>query len=327
MYKQGKAPLIVAWEITRRCALQCKHCRGAARDCEYADEFSTAECFKTIDSLAGGSKPMIILTGGEPLMRADIFEIARYATDQGCRVVFATCGHLVTEEIAARLKHAGVMAVSLSLDAATATGHDAFRGITGAYEKTLEGLEHLKFAGIPVQINTTVSKLNIEELPQILAKALELGAATMDFFFLVPTGRGSEISELALDSSERDRALAWIAEQSRRSSIRVKTTCAPQYKNFEIRNVKLDPGNSEPTRPFMGCMGGRGFVFISHTGILQTCGFLDLPCGDLRAAQFDFETLYRNSEVFQNMRTLNPFAGCPARAFARTGDYMREEAE
>ncbi len=363
------SPRIIAWEITRRCELNCRHCRGAARDCEYADEFSTEECLKTVDALAAFSKPMIILTGGEPLMRPDIFEVARYATEHGCRVVLATCGHLLTAETVVTLKSSGVMAVSVSLDAATAEAHDAFRGIPGAYKKTLAGLELLKQADVPFQINITVSKLNVAELPQILDKAIALGAATVDFFFLVPTGRGSEIADLAVAPGERDRALEWIAAQAQTAPIRVKTTCAPQYKkflNFEpetsqletfsTRNSKLvmpsaDPpgrktpqletrhafgrsagaGNS-PTQnvpretPFRGCMGGRGFVFISHTGILQPCGFLDLPCGDLRAAGFDFETLYRNAEVFKNMRTLNPFAGCPARAYARTGDYMRDES-
>ncbi|QHI68603.1 radical SAM protein [Tichowtungia aerotolerans] len=313
MHSSGKNPRIVAWEITRRCELKCRHCRGAARDCDYDGEFSTEECFKTIDALADFSKPMIILTGGEPLMRDDIFEVARYATDKGCRVVLATCGHLLTTEVAEKLKASGVMAVSVSLDAATAEKHDMFRGIPDAYKKTVASLDHLKAAGLPFQINTTVSKLNVDELPKILDKAIELGAVTMDFFFLVPTGRGAEMADLALDPETREQALEWIAQRSTEVPIRVKTTCAPQYRKYI----------SDPS--FCGCMGGRGFVFISHTGVLQTCGFLDLPCGELRSGNFDFETLYKNSEVFKSMRTLNPFAGCPARAYARTGNFMEAE--
>lgn len=321
MHSGGKNPKIIAWEITRRCELRCRHCRGAARDCDYTGEFTTEECFETIDALAACSRPMIILTGGEPLMRDDIFDIARYATDVGCRTVLATCGHLLTNEVTQKLKASGVMAVSLSLDAATAEAHDTFRGVDGAYEKTIVATGHLNAAGILFQINTTVSKLNVDDLSKILDKAVALGAVTMDFFFLVPTGRGSEIADLALDPAERDHALEWIAEQVQTAPIRVKTTCAPQYKKFEIGNSKPEEGG----RSFLGCMGGRGFVFISHTGILQTCGFLDLPCGDLRAADFDFETLYENSEVFESMRTLNPFDGCPARAHAQHGDYMKPE--
>ncbi len=341
--KKKMNPRIIAWEITRRCELKCQHCRGAARDCDYAGEFSTEECYKTIDALAGHSRPMIILTGGEPLMRDDIFDVARYATDKGCRVVFATCGHLVNAEVSAKLKAAGVMAISLSLDAATPEAHDAFRGIDKAHEKTIAAVDHLKNAGIPFQINTTVSKLNVNDLPQILEKAVGLGASTMDFFFLVPTGRGTEIAQLALEPEERDRALEWIADAAKTSSIRVKTTCAPQYKKFldeggrkpegeksnaDTESSQLEtrhPLNSKPKIPFLGCMGGRGFVFVSHTGVLQTCGFLDLPCGDLRSADFDFGRLYAESEVFRNMRTLNPFDGCPARAHARTGNFMEPE--
>lgn len=335
MHSRGKNPKIIAWEITRRCELKCRHCRGAARDCDYAGEFSTEECYKTIDSLADFSQPMIILTGGEPLVREDIFLVAKYAAEKDLRVVMATCGHLVTPRIAAKMKASGIMAVSVSLDSDNPEAHDIFRGIPGAYEKTLEALEHLKAQNIPFQINTTVSKLNVKDLPQILEKAVQLGASTMDFFFLVPTGRGTEIARLALDPEERDRALEWIAEAAKSSSIRVKTTCAPQYKKFigqgagvrgqETGGPELTRHSPPATRHFMGCMGGRGFVFISHTGVLQTCGFLDLPCGDLRSADFDFGKLYNEAEVFKNMRSLNPFDGCPARAHARTGDYMEPE--
>jgi MoaA/NifB/PqqE/SkfB family radical SAM enzyme len=249
-------------------------------------------------------------------MRSDIFDVARHATEKGCRVVLATCGHLLSPDIAKRLKESGVMAVSVSLDSASAELHDDFRGVPGAFEKTLAGLEFLKGADIPFQINTTVSKINVRELPAILSRAIDLGASTLDLFFLVPTGRGSEIADLELDPEQRDQTLGWIADQAQTSPIRIKTTCAPQYKKF-IKN--------QPSQPFRGCMGGRGFVFISNTGILQPCGFLDLPCGDLREAGFDFWELYRGSDVFKNMRRLNPFAGCPARAYARTGDYMESE--
>lgn len=319
MHSGGKNPKIIAWEITRRCELKCRHCRGAARDSDYAGEFTTEECYRTIDALADFSQPMIILTGGEPLVREDIFLVAKYASEKDLRVVLATCGHLVTPRVASKLKSSGVTAVSVSLDADTPEAHDIFRGIPGAYEKTLAALEHLNTQHIPFQINTTVSRLNVNDLPQILEKAIRIGASTMDFFFLVPTGRGSEMAELALDPKERDRALEWIAEAAKTSSIRIKTTCAPQYKKF-LPSIR--PGDGPP---FLGCMGGRGFVFISHTGVLQTCGFLGLPCGDLRTADFDFGKLYADSEVFRNMRTLNPYDGCPARAHARAGNYMEPE--
>lgn len=301
-------PQIIAWELTRRCAFRCRHCRGSAHDMDYAGELSTDECRKTIDALARLSRPMIILTGGEPLMREDVYDIAEYATAGGCRVVLAACGHLLSMDAVARLKAGGVMAVSVSLDAASAEAHDAFRGVAGAYEQARRGLECLKAAGLPFQINTTVSKLNVEVLPRILEQAVAAGAAAMDFFFLVPAGRGAGLTDLALAPDERDKVLRWIAEMEHQAPLRVKTTCAPLFNKF-----RLPSGSGRPAPPFRGCMGGRGFVFISHTGMLQPCGFLNLPCGSLRASAFDFARLYDASEVFAKMRRLNPFDECPAR--------------
>ncbi len=306
---------IIAWELTRQCGLQCRHCRGAASGRADANALSTAECYKTIDAIVRVATPMLILTGGEPLMRKDLFSVTAYATQSGCRVVLATCGHLLTPVIVERLRSSGVMAVSVSLDAATADAHDAFRGRPGAYAKALQGLACLRAAGMPFQVNTTVSKLNVADLPQILDQAIQYGAAAMDFFFLVPTGRGTSLADLALDSTAQDQTLQWIAQQERTAPLRIRTTCAPRYHQF-----RLPAGHGRPLMPFHGCMGGRGFVFISHAGILQPCGFLALSCGDLRAADFDFARLYRESEWFRKMRTLNPFAECPARTYAQTGE-------
>ncbi len=305
-------PKIIAWEVTRRCRLNCRHCRGAASDRDYAGEFSTAECFKTVEALVrAAGKPLLILTGGEPLMRDDFHEIATYATACGCRVVLATCGYLLTPQKVDQLQSCGIMAVSTSLDSASAALHDGFRGVPGAYQQTLRGLACLKKAGIPFQINTTVSKLNVHELPQILEKAITMGAATMDFFFLVPTGRGETMADMALAPEARDKTLQWIAEQERNAPLRVKTTCAPLYQRFRLPDL-----DGHASAPFRGCMGGRGFVFISHTGKLQPCGFLELPCGDLRSSNFDFEYLYETSGVFRKMRARNPYDECPAREFA-----------
>lgn len=302
------APRIIAWELTRRCALRCRHCRGAASDRVDVNALTTAECYQTIDAIVRVGTPMLILTGGEPLMREDLFSVAAYATQRGCRVVLATCGYLLTPVSVARLQACGVMAVSVSLDAATAEAHDAFRGQPGAYAQALQGLACLRTAGMQFQINTTVSKLNVADLPKILDQAIRQGASAMDFFFLVPTGRGAALADLALDPTAQDQTLQWIAQQERTAPLRIRTTCAPRYHHFRL---PADP--NRPAMPFHGCMGGRGFVFLSHTGILQPCGFLDLPCGDLRAADFDFSRLYREAEGFQQMRTLDPFAECPAR--------------
>jgi len=306
-------PTIIAWEITRRCGLQCRHCRAAATDQAYANELSSAECRRLVDSITGFCKPMFILTGGEPLRRADVFELAAYITERGCRVVMATCGHLLSADIARQLHKSGVMAISVSLDAATAAAHDRFRGVPpGAYERTVAGLQHLRAAELPFQINTTVCSLNVGQLPQILDNAVALGAAALDFFFLVPTGRAAQMANLALAPEARDAALQWIALQEREAPIRIRTTCAPQYRDFR-RPAKP----RTPLVPFRGCMAGRGFVFVSHAGVLQPCGFMDLPCGDLRSADFDFKRLYQHAAGFLKLRSLDPFAECPARIYAQ----------
>jgi len=302
-------PGIIAWEITRRCNLYCRHCRGASTATHHANELTTEAVFKTIAAITRVAHPMIILTGGEPLLRDDIFDIAKNASQHGCRVVMATCGHLLTPPIAVKLKSSGVMAVSISLDATTAAAHDAFRGVPGAYEASLKGIRCLRATGLPVQINTTVSKLNVEDLPRLLDQAAALGAAAIDFFFLVPTGRGQAIADLVLDAEARDKALCWIAEQENTRPLRIKVTCAPQYNSIR-QSVPTD----RPSPQGHGCMGGRGFAFLSHTGILQPCGFLDTPCGDIRSVNYDFPRLVRESSVFQNLQSRDPFSECLARA-------------
>lgn len=379
------APRVIAWETTRRCALACKHCRGSARDMQYAGEFETEEFIKTIDSIASFSKPILILTGGEPMTRPDIYEIASYATKQGLHVVMAPCGHLITPETAKKLKESGVRAISISIDGATEESHDAFRGVPGAYSRTLKGLQYAIDAGIPFQVNTTVTKQNADDLPALLEQAIYLGAKTFDLFFLVPTGRGAELRDLEISADKQEELLNWVYEADRDSPIRVKTTCAPHYARIQRtrrgQDMRAGGGmghgagsmeggmghgaggmghggeiahgsasammgksaghpHGQTGAPYMsgGCMGGKGFVFISHTGILQPCGFLDVQSGNLRAVDYDFKKAYLESKVFNDLRNEDGYqgkcgicefryacGGCRARAYANTGNYLEEE--
>jgi len=360
----AKVPRVIAWEITRRCALACRHCRGSARDMQYEGEFTTEECIKTIDGIAALSKPILILTGGEPMYRPDIYDLASYATKQGLHVVMAPCGHLITPETARKLKESGVRAISISIDGSTEAAHDAFRGVPGAYTRTLAGLQHAIDAGIPFQLNTTVTKQNADDLPALLEQAVRLGAKTFDLFFLVPTGRGSELRDLEISPEKQEELLNWVYEADRDSPIRVKTTCAPHYARVQrirrgqdlaagiISEPKPAPGGHPHaagghahgigggSAPYMsgGCMGGKGFVFISHTGILQPCGFLDVDSGNLRAVGYDFKKAYQESKVFNDLRNEDGYhgkcgvcsfryacGGCRARAYANSGSYLDEE--
>jgi radical SAM protein with 4Fe4S-binding SPASM domain len=283
---------------------------------------------------------MIILTGGDPLMRSDIFALARHGTNLGLRVVMATCGHLITDDVAADMASSGIKGVSISLDGPNRGEHDSFRGVEGAFDRTIEGINHIRSEGIPFQINTTVTTLNVKNLPAIHDLCVSLGADTFDLFFLVPTGRGSGISHLEISPGQYEETLKWAYALSKSSPIRIRTTCAPHHRRIEHQ---LDIENDVPVKRDIngrmpGCMAGSGFVFISHLGILQPCGFLDIPCGKLRDEELDFQKLYESSPVFQDLRNHNAYkgkcggceyirvcGGCRARAFASTGDYLNEE--
>jgi radical SAM protein with 4Fe4S-binding SPASM domain len=274
---------------------------------------------------------MIIWTGGEPMYRADILDLVRGATERGLRSVMAPCGTLVTREALRALKDAGVAACSFSLDGATAETHDAFRGVAGAFDNVTRAMAVAAEIGMPFQINSTVSKLNRNELPAIREEAIARGAKILDLFFLVPVGRGAGLRDLSLSPEETEGVLRWAFEMDRQGPIRVRETCAPQA-------VRVWHALGRPGPPPAGCMGGRGFVFISHTGVLQPCGFLDVPSGDLRAFGFDFKQAYEASSVFRDLSQPDRYGGacgacafragcggCRARAYAATGDYMQAE--
>ncbi|MDD2455150.1 MAG: radical SAM protein [Kiritimatiellae bacterium] len=322
---------VVAWEITRRCPLACRHCRAGAQDRDYAGELTTRECLRVLDSLAPEMRPMIIWTGGEPMYRPDILELVRAATARGMRSVMAPCGTLVTREALQALKAAGVAACSFSLDGATAAAHDSFRGVDGAFENLTRAMAVAAEIGMPFQVNTTVSRLNKDDLPLIRQKAIEAGAGTLYLFFLVPVGRGSSMRDLALAAEDADAVLRWAFEMDAQGPVSVRETCAPQA-------VRVWKAAGCPGRMPTGCLGGRGFAFISHTGVLQPCGFLDVDSGNLRDYDFDLKKAYVESKVFNDLRQTGRYfgacgecgfnqtcGGCRARAYAATGDYMASD--
>ncbi len=325
---------VIAWETTRRCPLACRHCRGASRDCDYEGELSTAECFRVMDSIAAHARPMIIFTGGEPMYRADLPELVRYAAAKGFRAVLAPCGLFATPERLAELKAAGIQMMSLSVDGPTAELHDAFRGVPGAFEHVLSAMAAAREAGLPFQINTTVTRQSAAWLPAMRDFALEQGAAQLDCFFLVPVGRGAELREIALSPDETERVIEGLLRMDAEGPLHVHLTCAPQVVRI-ARRLGLPPRPGK--RPVTGCMGGKSFTFISHRGELQPCGFFALPCGNLREFNFDFAAAYEASSVFAELRGgpvrghcgicgfRESCRGCRARAFAQSGDYLGQE--
>ncbi len=332
---------MVAWEVTRSCNLSCVHCRASAEKGPYAGELSTEEGKKLLEEIAAFSKPVIILTGGEPLLREDIYELAAYGDQLGLRMVLATNGTLVTEAIARRMKDAGIQRVSISLDGPDAAEHDAFRQMPGAFAGSLAGIDALKKAGMEFQVNTTITSANRHQLSALMDLAVRLGAAAHHIFLLVPTGRGRDLAGQAIRPQDYEDTLQAFHAASLTSPIPLKATCAPHY--YRILRQKGGAGQRPAAEGHgalhavtRGCLGGISFCFISHTGQVQPCGYLELNCGEVREA--GFETIWKNASVFQKLRNPASYGGkcgrceffricggCRARAYELTGDYLAEE--
>ncbi len=337
----ASGPRLIAWEVTRSCNLACIHCRAAAQDRAYEGELSTQEAFAFMDNVAAFARPIIILTGGEPLLRADIFEIAAYGKAKGFRMTMAPNGTLITVEKARKMVEAGIERISISLDGATAASHDAFRQVPGAFEGALRGIACAREADLEFQINTSITQQNLAELPTIQKLAVELGAAAHHIFLLVPTGRGKDLAEQAITAQQYEKTLHWFYEQKEQVPLQLKATCAPHYYRILRQRARAD-GKKVDMQTFgldavtRGCLGGIGFCFVSHVGQVQPCGYLELNCGNIR--QQPFREIWETSEIFQRLRDpslyqgkcgqcefLRVCGGCRARAFESTGDYLAPE--
>lgn len=349
-------PRLVFWESTAGCNLQCIHCRRITiADQLTPQDLSTAETFKMIDDIAAVGKPVFVLSGGEPLFRKDIFEIARYASDTGMPVALATNGTLIDEAVAQKVKDSGVRRVSISFDGADAATHDAFRGLPGSFDAAIRGMKNLQKVGLPVQINTTVSKHNEDQLNDVLALAKDLGAIGLHLFLLVPVGCGMEIAEEQMVSAEAyERILNWLYDvEQRETDLQLKATCAPHYfrvmrqrKAAERRSGMAGNTTASYERqvhghPHMhaatkGCLAGTGVCFVSHRGEVFPCGYFPVEAGNLR--QQNFGDVWENSELFAELRDPDLLegkcgacqfktlcSGCRARAYGVTENYLAEE--
>jgi len=332
---------LVAWETTRNCNLACVHCRASATTGPHSGELDTAEAFTLLDQIAEVAKPIIILTGGEPLLRDDIFDIAAYGNEKGLRMVMAPNGTLITESVAERLKASGIKRISISLDGATAGSHDKFRKVEGAFDGAIKGMEIAKKVGLDFQVNTTITKTNLDQIPKIQQLAVKMGAVAHHIFLLVPTGRGKYIVDTEINAAEYEETLNWFYDQRDKTPLELKATCAPHYYRI-LRQRAKEEGKSVTFQSHgldavtRGCLGGIGFCFVSHRGDVQPCGFLAADCGNVR--QRSFADIWNNSKVLTDLRNYeklqgkcNPCeykrvcGGCRARAFEATGDYLAEE--
>jgi len=336
-----KAPRIIAWEITRSCNLSCVHCRAAAEFGHYHGELSLDEIKATIDNIVTISNPIIILTGGEPLMRPDIWEIVDYCHEKGAMPVIGTNATLITDDIAQKMADHGIPRISVSVDFPTAAGHDEFRGEPGCFDQTIEGIKIAKRHGVGVQINTTVTTRNAHLMEEMHDLAESLNVDAFHIFMLVPTGRGSEILAEELPPDEYEKVLEWAYERQKTSPLHFKPTDAPHYYRI-IRQLAKKEGRKVTREEYgldamtRGCLGGITFCFISHIGDIQPCGYFDMQLGNVK--EKPFSEIWTDSKVFNDLRDYSLLkgkcgacefkavcGGCRARALEATGDYMEAE--
>jgi radical SAM protein with 4Fe4S-binding SPASM domain len=310
--------LIIAWEITSACNLSCKYCRASASSEPDPEELSTEEALVFIEQVAP-LHPMLILSGGEPLLRSDIFRLARAASDMGLRVSLATNGTLLAPEVVDQIAASGIGRVSISLDGTSAERHDALRG-DGSFRRAMLGIESLR-GKMDFQINFTVTRKSQDQVSDVFRLAEDLGAKALHFFFLVPTGRGRQDDLISPESQEK--LLEMIDKKREATRLEVQVTCAPQYARISRPRMGM--------RRSGGCLAGISFAFISRKGEVYPCGYLPLKAGSIREKSFG--EIWETSPLFLALRERElkgkcgacsyraTCGGCRARAFA-SGDLM-----
>ena len=343
------APFTIAWEVTRACAFACKHCRADAQHQRDPRELTTDEGYRLIDRLAVFGSPILIFTGGDPMMRRDLFDLISYAAQKGLRCSLTpTATALPTVERLIQAKQAGIRRIALSLDAPTPEAHDEFRQVNGSWKRTMQILHNAKEVGLSVQVNTTVSTFNVEQLPEMVPFVKEVDAVQWSVFFLVPTGRAQ--ARYMVSPQKHEEVFNWLYELSLDAPFDIKATAAPMYRRVAIQRKKHENGDDQPVtfqgagfqyadglhRPTKGVNDGNGFLFISHLGQFMPSGFLPIDCGNVR--EQDIVDVYRNHPVFKDLRNYENLKGkcgiCDyrdvcggqrGRAYGVTEDYLETD--
>ncbi|MBE3038388.1 MAG: TIGR04053 family radical SAM/SPASM domain-containing protein, partial [Chloroflexi bacterium] len=340
------APFTIAWEVTRACAYACVHCRADAQHTRDPHELSTDEAKALIERLAAfGNSPILIFTGGDPMMRPDLFELIADANERGLRCSLTpTATALPTVERLNKAREAGIRRVALSLDAPRPEVHDDFRKVPGSWQRTMDILHRAHDVGLSVQVNTTVAKHNVEILHEMVPFIQEVGAVQWSVFFLVPTGRA--MAEQMISAEQHESVFNWLYDLSQNAPFDIKGTAAPMYRRVAIERKRAESAGTPVTfqgagfqyadglnRPTKGVNDGNGFLFISHIGEIQPSGFLPLTAGNVRTD--DVVEIYRHSRLFTDLRDYSRLKGvcgtCQykdvcggqrGRAYGITGDYM-----
>jgi radical SAM protein len=340
MFDIAKKPFIIFWELTRACKLACKHCRAKAQRDRHPEELTTEQAYDVVEQVRsfGDPYPLIVITGGDPLMRDDVFDIIEYAVSRGVRTAIAFSGTDIGRKSIEKLKSAGISRIAISLDASTAEIHDSFRGVRGTFDVSIEILKASMDVGIPVQINTTVTTRNIRDLPDIAKLALRYNVALWDVFFVVPTGRAK--AEFMPSSQEFEDILNWLYDVTK-LGLNVKSSAATHFRRIELQREKgiknvsdlyhtlrdelkeLERSRDEEgiivsggrgrslvrdgIRRMMGVTDGRGMLFISHVGEVYPSGFLPLVAGNIK--ETTLSKIYNESKIFRELKNPDMLKG------------------
>jgi AdoMet-dependent heme synthase len=333
----------LAWEVTRRCNLHCVHCRCSATDDGAAGDISTADGKRLLDDIASFAKPVVVLSGGEPLLRDDIFELAAHGTSLGLRMCLASNGALVDDEACRRMAEADIKMVSLSLDGSTAAIHDDFRQCPGAFAGTLRAAETLRRNGQKFLINSSFTKRNQTDIANTFRLAKSLGAVAWYLFMIVPTGRGADILDELIGKEDYEAILEWHYQQEKQEeTILMRPTCAPHYYrvapqrakaegiSFQRRSLSFSTGGGK------GCIAAQSICLIDCFGNVKPCSYFPRSAGNVK--ETPFREIWKDAPLFRELRDfanykgkcgvcefLNVCGGCRARADAVHGDYLAEE--
>ncbi len=292
-------PHIISWNVTYRCPLRCSHCYSNAGEGYLHPELGTEEGRGLLLQLTDAGACIIILSGGEPLLRDDIFDLARYGTDLGLRMAMGTSGICITDEVAGELRDSGIRKVAVSLDSLRPAVHDRFRGYPGSFDHAVRGISHLREHKVPVQLNITVTRENYDEIPDIIHFGKDLGIRDIHLFFLVPTGRGSTISDISPDMYEK--MIHDVLILSDDEGITVRPTCAPQFMRI-ARELGLS--RREWKR---GCIAGRSYCRIDPSGEVTPCPYLPVSLGN--TSQTSFAEIWEHSPVLGMLRDTSRLEG------------------
>jgi AdoMet-dependent heme synthase len=318
-------PLVISWNVTRKCNLKCSHCYINASKEKLQNELTTEEGKQLIDQISKVSRPLLILSGGEPLLRNDIYELIRYGAGKGFRMGLGSNGSLLDNNVAKKLAEAGTKTVSISLDSSVPEKHDEFRGVDGSWSKAIEAVRALKKNGILVQVNTTVTQQNHSDIDNIMSLIEKLGVENFHLFFLVPTGRGVKIADISPEMYE-DMIKSTFAKTARHK-LNVRPSCAPQFMRI-AKDMNLDM-----RQWIRGCLAGLYYCRVYPNGDVTPCPYLPIKLGNIREKAFS--QIWFNSPIMKDLRDFGQLkgkcgfceyrklcGGCRARAYGLSSDFV-----